>query len=72
MGRLTAVEAEALQKDIPPQLTELAETIGKKANATGVFGSPIVDGETTVIPVASARFGLGEATVGSPRAWPAA
>jgi uncharacterized spore protein YtfJ len=48
-----------LQKDISPQLAELAETIGKKANATAVFGSPIVDGDRTVIPVASARFGLG-------------
>jgi Sporulation protein YtfJ (Spore_YtfJ) len=59
MGRLMDAEAEALQKDIPPQLAELAETIGKKANATAVFGSPIVDGDRTVIPVASARFGLG-------------
>jgi Sporulation protein YtfJ (Spore_YtfJ) len=59
MGRLTDIEAEALQKDIPPQLAELAEAIGKRANATAVFGSPIVDGERTVIPVASARFGLG-------------
>ena len=59
MGQLMDAEAEALQKDIPPQLAELAETIGKKANATAVFGSPIVDGDRTVIPVASARFGLG-------------
>ncbi len=59
MGRLTDAEAEALQKDIPPQLAELAETIGKKANATAVFGSPIVDGDRTVIPVAQARFALG-------------
>ena len=59
MGRLMNAEAEALQKDIPPQLAELAEAIGKKANATAVFGSPIVDRERTVIPVAQARFGLG-------------
>ena len=59
MGRVTDIEAEALQKDIPPQLAELAEAIGRQANATAVFGSPIVDGERTVIPVASARFGLG-------------
>jgi uncharacterized spore protein YtfJ len=59
MGRLTDAEAEALQKDIPPQFAELAETIGKKANATAVFGSPIVDGDRTVIPVAQARFALG-------------
>ncbi|HEY1862491.1 MAG TPA: spore germination protein GerW family protein [Roseiarcus sp.] len=59
MGRLTDVDAEALQKDIPPTLAELAETIGKKANATAVFGSPVVDGDRTVIPVAQARFALG-------------
>jgi uncharacterized spore protein YtfJ len=59
MGRLTDADAEALQKDMSPQLAELAETIGRQANATAVFGSPIVDGERTVIPVAQARFGLG-------------
>ncbi|HSV01097.1 MAG TPA: spore germination protein GerW family protein [Roseiarcus sp.] len=59
MGRLTDADADALQKDLSPQLTELAEAIGKKANATAVFGSPIVDGDRTVIPVAQARFGLG-------------
>jgi uncharacterized spore protein YtfJ len=59
MGRLTDIEAEALQKDVPPRLAELAEAIGRQANATAVFGSPIVDGERTVIPVASARFGVG-------------
>ena len=59
MGRLMDADAEALQEDIPPQLAELAETIGKKANATAVFGSPIVDGDRTVIPVAQARFALG-------------
>jgi uncharacterized spore protein YtfJ len=59
MGRLMDAEAEALQKDVPPQLAELAETIGKKANATAVFGAPIVDGDRTVIPVAQAKFGLG-------------
>jgi hypothetical protein len=61
MGRLTDADSEALQKDVPPQLAELAETIGKKANATAVFGSPIVDGDRTVIPVAQARFALGGA-----------
>jgi uncharacterized spore protein YtfJ len=59
MGRLMDAEAEALQKDVPPQLAELAETIGKKANATAVFGAPVVDGDRTVIPVAQAKFGLG-------------
>ena len=59
MGRLMDAEAEALQKDVPPQLAELAEAIGKKANATAVFGSPVVDGDRTVIPVAQAKFGLG-------------
>jgi uncharacterized spore protein YtfJ len=59
MARLADADAEALQKDISPTLAELAETIGKKANATAVFGTAIVDGDTTIIPVASARFGLG-------------
>ena len=36
MGRLTDADAEALQKDISPTLADLAETIGKKANATAV------------------------------------
>jgi uncharacterized spore protein YtfJ len=59
MGRLTDADAAALEKEIPPTLAELAEVIGKKANATAVFGSPIVDGDRTVIPVAQARFALG-------------
>ena len=59
MGRLTEADAAALEKEIPPTLAELAEVIGKKANATAVFGSPIVDGDRTVIPVAQARFALG-------------
>ena len=59
MGRLMDAEAEALKKDVLPQLAELAEAIGKKANATAVFGSPVVDGDRTVIPVAQAKFGLG-------------
>src|SRR5271167_2880387 len=59
MGRLMDSEAEAPPNGVQPQLAELAETIGKKANATAVFGSPVVDGDRTVIPVAQARFGLG-------------
>ena len=59
MGRLLGAEAEASQKDISPELAELAETIGKKANATAVFGAAVIDGDRTVIPVAEARFGLG-------------
>ena len=58
MGRLMGAEAEASQKNIP-RLAELAEAIGRQANATAVFGSPIVDGDRTVIPVAGARFGVG-------------
>ena len=59
MGRFMDAGAEASQKDMSPQLAELAGTIGRQANATAVFGSPIVDGDRTVIPVARARFGLG-------------
>jgi uncharacterized spore protein YtfJ len=59
MSRLTDADAEASQKDMSPRLAELAETIGKKANATAVFGEAVIDGDRTVIPVAEARFGLG-------------
>lgn len=59
MSRLTDAEAQAMQKDISPGLTELAEAIGRRANATAVFGSPVVDDDRTVIPVAEAKFGLG-------------
>src|SRR6516225_193311 len=59
MGRLMDTEAEAPPKEVQSQLAELAETIGKKANASAVFGSPVVDGKRTVIPVAQARFALG-------------
>src|SRR6266478_505730 len=40
-------------------ITHLAETIGSRANAAAVFGEPIVRGNTTVVPVAQARWGLG-------------
>ena len=59
MGRLTDSNAENSAKELSPSLVELAETIGKNANATAVFGSPVVHGETIFIPVAQARFGLG-------------
>src|SRR6185437_3060977 len=59
MSRLTDADAEASQKDMSPRLAELAETIGKKANATAVFGEAVIDGDRTVIPVAEAKFGLG-------------
>jgi hypothetical protein len=62
MGRLTNVEAEALEKDIPPQFAELAEAIGKKANATAVFGSPIVERGRSFRSRARASV-WGEATV---------
>jgi hypothetical protein len=59
MGRLTDSEPEAPPRNVPVELAELAKTIAAKADATTVFGSPIVDGERTVIPVAQSRFGLG-------------
>ena len=59
MGRLTDSETEAPPRNVPAELAELAKTIGDKANAAAVFGSPIVEGERTVIPVAQSRFGLG-------------
>ena len=59
MGRLTDAKAEASPNNGSPELAELARTIGAKADAATVFGSPIVDGERTVIPVAQSRFGVG-------------
>src|SRR3984957_12778517 len=59
MGGLTEADAVALEKESPPTLPKLAEVICTQANATAVFGSPIVDGDRTVIPVAQARFALG-------------
>jgi Sporulation protein YtfJ (Spore_YtfJ) len=59
MGRLMNSEAETPPRNVAVELAELAKTIGAKADATTVFGSPIVDGEKTVIPVAQSRFGLG-------------
>jgi uncharacterized spore protein YtfJ len=58
MGRLMCAEAEVSPKDIP-QLAQLAEAMGRQANATAVLGAPIVDGGRTVVPVAATRFGLG-------------
>ena len=40
-------------------LTRLAEAIGSRANAATVFGEPIVRDHTTVVPIASARWGFG-------------
>jgi hypothetical protein len=59
MARPTDDEAEAAQKDMSARLAELAEAIGRQANAAAVFGSPVVDGDRTVIPVAEAKFALG-------------
>ena len=59
MSRLTDADVEAVRKDLSPELAELAETIGKRANAAAVFGAPVADGDRTVIPVAEAKFGLG-------------
>ena len=59
MGRLLDAEPEAPQKTVSPELSELAQIIGKQANADAVFGSPIADGDRTVIPVAQARFAVG-------------
>jgi hypothetical protein len=59
MGRLMDSESEAPAKEVSPQLVQLAETIGRSANATAVFGAPINHEDRTFIPVAETRFGLG-------------
>jgi hypothetical protein len=72
MGRLMDADAEALQEDIPPQLAELAETIGKKANATAVFGSPSSMETGPSFRLRKPASLWGEATRSSLRAWAAA
>jgi hypothetical protein len=57
-GAINGRQRRGLQKNVP-QLTELAETISRQANATAIFGSPGIDGDRTVVPVAEARFALG-------------
>jgi uncharacterized spore protein YtfJ len=59
MGRLIDSEAAPPEEETPYRLVELAETIGKTANAAAVFGAPVAHGDKIVIPVGEARFGLG-------------
>lgn len=40
-------------------LERLAERIGGRAKAEAVFGTPVQQGDVTVIPVARVRWGLG-------------
>jgi uncharacterized spore protein YtfJ len=53
---------EAIAAAIGPAdsvLERLAERIGGRARAEAVFGTPVQQGEVTVIPVARVRWGLG-------------
>lgn len=54
-GATDGFRSRSFAETASPELAELAKTIGVKADATTVFGSPIVDGERTVVPVA---FGM--------------
>jgi uncharacterized spore protein YtfJ len=40
-------------------LTHLPEVIRSRANASTVFGEPIVRGHITVVPIAQVRWGIG-------------
>jgi uncharacterized spore protein YtfJ len=40
-------------------ITQLADAIGSRANVATVFGEPIHRENTTVVPIARARWGLG-------------
>jgi uncharacterized spore protein YtfJ len=40
-------------------LERVGETVGKRAQASAVFGEPVQRDKLTVIPVARARFGFG-------------
>ena len=57
-----SVKQDVADSTVPESATfveRLAKTIGATARASTVFGEPVIRGEITVIPVASARWGFG-------------
>ena len=58
MGRLMDTEAEAPRRKFSRSLPNSPKQSARR-RASAVFGSPVVDGKRTVIPVAQARFALG-------------
>ncbi len=52
-------EISSLPESARPLVSQLAEEIGRHANAAMVYGTPVERGNVTVIPVARVRYGFG-------------
>jgi len=53
------VEASERSELVDELLERIGESVGKRADASTVFGEPVQREGVTVIPVAKARFGFG-------------
>jgi uncharacterized spore protein YtfJ len=54
-----AAETQEHSQLVNELLERVGETVGKRAQASAVFGEPVQREKLTVIPVARARFGFG-------------
>jgi uncharacterized spore protein YtfJ len=54
-----ATDARDRSQLVNELLEQIGETVGKRAQASAVFGEPVQREGLTVIPVARARFGFG-------------
>jgi uncharacterized spore protein YtfJ len=54
-----AVESRERSQLVNELLERIGETVGRKADASTIFGEPVQREGVTVIPVAKARFGFG-------------
>ena len=53
------VETSERSELVNELLERIGETVGRRAQASAVFGDPVQREDVTVIPVAKARFGFG-------------
>ena len=53
------VETQERSQLVNELLERIGETVGRKADASTIFGEPVQREGVTVIPVAKARFGFG-------------
>jgi uncharacterized spore protein YtfJ len=56
---VVTVEAQSRSQLVNDLLERIADTVGRRAQASAVFGEPVEREGLTVIPVARARFGFG-------------
>jgi len=54
-----AVETSERSELVNELLEQIGQTVGRRAQASAVFGEPVQRQGVTVIPVAKARFGFG-------------